>query len=109
MPEAQVDVALKVLEREFYDWNRAALGGGTDFQSWVRGVVNHHLANPAQSPSKGRSTERPVALHWFDEDRPASCEYCGFYLDSTSTRRKRFCSDVCRVRAWRVRKRLPAG
>jgi hypothetical protein len=55
------------------------------------------------------SKSQPVALHSHDEGAATSCEYCGFYLDFTATRRNRFCSDVCRVRAWGLRQRLAAG
>jgi hypothetical protein len=103
-----VDVTLRVPEREFFDWNRAALREKIDLQTWMRGVLNHHVATPAPRPSRDTPTRQPVALHWHDEDRPTSCEYCGFDLDYTATRRKRFCSDLCRVRAWRVRRRLAA-
>jgi hypothetical protein len=55
------------------------------------------------APPKRRPKDHPPPLHWLEEDVPRWCEYCGGYLDFAATRRKQFCSDICRVRAWRVR------
>ena len=109
MAKPDVEILLRVPEPEFFDWNRAAFHAETDLQTWVRRVVNHHLAVPAPRAGNRPLPNQPDALHWRDdEDIRMSCEYCGFDLDFTATRRKRFCSDVCRVRAWRLRKRSSA-
>jgi hypothetical protein len=106
MPEAEhVDVPLSIPEEEFLAWNRAAFKTRNDLHSWVRMVVNRALASPTPRPG-ARSVEHPQALHWLDDDPHRPCEYCGLRLDFTATRRKRFCSDVCRVNAWRLRKRV---
>jgi hypothetical protein len=95
-------VSALIPEAEFFEWNRAAQQAGMDLSTWLRTLVNDRhspIERVAESPE-------PVApLQWRDEREWPSCEYCGHYLDFTATRRKRFCSDVCRVKAWRFQKR----
>jgi hypothetical protein len=108
MAEPIVEISLRVPESEFFDWNRAALRASSDLQVWVRDVVNHHIATPAPRVEDRTLPNHTEPLHWLDDDAVRMyCEYCGFDLDFTATRRKRFCSDICRVRAWRLRKRSP--
>jgi hypothetical protein len=107
MAEPMIEIPVRVSEEEFVAWSRRALQTKSELPAWVRTVVNHALAAP--TPRKPRPTARTgSALHWLDDEHAYACDYCGFDLDYTATRRKRFCSDVCRVRAWRVRKRLGA-
>lgn len=104
----QKNLVLSVLvsEAEFIDWNRAAERSGGDLSTWVRALVNARLAAPIQPVERSPAVGRKTPLHWRDERGWPSCEYCGFDLDFRATRRKRFCSDVCRVKAWRFQKRV---
>src|SRR5687768_3047005 len=101
--QPDIEVGVRVLEEEFLAWNRAALKADLDLGAWVRMVVNHRLA---PKPTSEAAPPRPRALHWLEDDPRDQCEYCGWSLDVTATRRKRYCRDECRVRAWRLRKRL---
>jgi hypothetical protein len=110
MPKVEnTKVELYLPHEEWLDWNRAAQKAGSDLPSWIRTVVNAAQAAPAPS-RKASPRARSEALHWDDEaGYAAACGYCGFPLEFTATRRKQYCSDECRVRAWRVRKRREAA
>jgi hypothetical protein len=102
-------VELFLTEEEWLDWNRAALNSKRELPSWVRMVVNAARAAPPAPRKRPNVVYRTDALVWADEEsRPTNCEYCGSTLDWAWTRRRRFCADECRVRAWRARKRQAA-
>jgi hypothetical protein len=107
-------IPVQVSEAEFARWNAAAQRKRMSVDAWVRTTINEYLraaagadgprraANSEQEPAHRRS--RPLA--WDDEvDDLRECEYCGWWLDLDATRRKRYCSDTCRIRAWRFRRR----
>jgi hypothetical protein len=104
-----IDVVLKLSEEEFLDWNRAAQRAKTDLPAWVVETVRSHRAAASAQPARRRLRDQPPALSWLEDDPPMWCEYCGDSLDFTATRRKRFCSDICRVRAWRFNNRQAAA
>lgn len=106
---ANTKVELYLPNEEWLEWNRAAQKARIDLPAWIRTVVNAARAGPALIRESSSRASRE-ALHWEDEAGYANhCGYCGFFLDFTATRRKRYCSDSCRVRAWRVRKRQEAA
>lgn len=108
MSAPTIEVSIRVSEEEFAAWNRRALRTDTDLSGWVRAIVNLALAEPTPRPPRS-TAPIALALHRLDEEPPYSCEYCGFDFDFTATMRRRFCSDLCRVKAWRLRKRLGAA
>jgi hypothetical protein len=106
MPKAaHTKVELYLPHEEWLNWNRAAEKARSDLPAWIRTVVN--AARVARAPSRKTSSRaQRESLHWEDEaGYAAACGYCGHPLDYTATRRKQYCSDPCRVRAWRVRAR----
>lgn len=106
MPDpANTKVELYLPREEWLDWNRAAQKAQSDLPNWIRTVVN--AARVARAPTpKPTPRARRAPLEWEDEaGYAADCGYCGMPLEYTATRRKQYCSDRCRVRAWRVRKR----
>jgi hypothetical protein len=103
--QRNVELSVFVSEAEFVDWNRAAERAGADLSTWVRTLVNARLVAPIQPVERSPAARPGTPLRWLDEGGWRSCEYCGDYLDFTATRRKRFCSEVCRVKAWRFHKR----
>jgi hypothetical protein len=106
MADPPVTIEILLPQDEWLDWNRAAVRAKSDLPNWVRMVVNT-AQTPRDVPRRRRAPrETPEPLHWEDEMAyERRCGYCGVLFDYDVTRRKRYCSDVCRVRAWRVRKR----
>jgi hypothetical protein len=103
---SEIEVSVRVSEAEFLAWNRAAFKARYELEDWLRIVVNEKLRQraPRSSPRPEPARRRP--LEPLEDEPPYQCEYCGWMFDFTATRRKRYCSDDCRVKAWRLRKRL---
>jgi hypothetical protein len=104
-----VEISLLIPEAEFLAWSRIAERHRSDLPAWIRTVVNHHIETPVARPTS--TTRAPSALgaptlYRLDQaTQPSACEYCGLQLPFDATRRRRYCSDECRVRAWRYRTR----
>jgi hypothetical protein len=104
-PNAKAEmVELRLQREEWLDWNRAAQKAGLSLPDWIHTRVNAARAKGTPASKAALYTEIE-ALAWEDEASYAlNCGYCGGRLYA-ETRRRRYCSDRCRVRAWRVRKR----
>jgi hypothetical protein len=110
MAERDVEVSLRLSEAEFVGWSRAAAKSNTDLPSWIRTIISDHVARPTPHAETAGPAGGPEALHWLDgSDIFRACEFCGSGLAFTATRRRRFCSDECRLRAWRLRVRSAAS
>jgi hypothetical protein len=68
--------------------------------AWICEAVN--LVLYGELPETDRLTGRRQRL----TARVGRCWWCGGDLGNVRTRRRRYCSDPCRVKAWRRRRRL---
>jgi hypothetical protein len=91
---------------EFDQWNRAAQLRRLPLDSWVRAVVNAELARKAAAADEPPPPRVTASARLIDDYNPLrDCEYCGFPVAGDSSARRRYCSDRCRVYAFRARRR----
>jgi hypothetical protein len=79
--------------------------------TWIRTKVLQEPNRPAaREPFRDIRNSGQGLIGDDLRDLPTHCEYCGFPLRAVNmTRRKRFCSDTCRVTAWRLKRRRAAA
>jgi hypothetical protein len=92
-------VTLTISDLEYARWKAEASHHQLVLGVWIRRAVR--LVFETEIEGSITITGRPKRLSAV----VVKCEWCGGGLGS-ATVRKRFCSDPCRVKAWRVRKRL---
>jgi len=90
---------IEVPEKELERWEAEAKHRGVRVESWARRMLRFVLEAEVEGEttvSLGR--QRRLASEAF------KCLWCGGPFGTpTATARRRYCSDVCRVRAWRFR------
>lgn len=95
-------VRLTISDLEYARWKAEASHHQLALAAWIRRAVRLVLETEIEGSTT--ITGRPKRLSAV----VVKCEWCGGGLGS-ATVRKRFCSGPCRVKAWRVRKRLLRG
>ena len=91
-------ITLNLLDAEYDAWRKEASRYQLGVDEWVRRAVRLFLQVEIEGTTT--ITGRPKRL----SAAVMQCEQCGAGLGG-STVRRRFCSDLCRVRAWRGRQR----
>jgi hypothetical protein len=96
------DAAIKIVLEEAQYRRLVALAGRRQksVDQWVSEIVERVIAaeQPGKINAELNALERPI-LRVDPPQRP--CKFCGQPLDRQATTRRAYCSDVCRVRAWR--------
>lgn len=95
-------ISVRVSRDEYETWVGHAQTRGIPVAEWVYRAVR--LVLEADLPGTTTITGRPKRLL----SRAVKCHWCGAGFEGAATRRRRYCSDVCRVRAWRARTRSSA-
>jgi hypothetical protein len=91
-------IRLSLDDMERARWQHEAERYDLPLDAWVIRVVRHML--DMQRKQMGPSVRgRP----WSAAGEAALCRWCGRVLPTWVTVRRRYCSDVCRVQAWRSR------
>ena len=92
-------VGVDLNSAEMRAWGRAATVAGVLLGDWIRAVVNQALIDEefrlAVEAERFRLPQRPRRV-------PRPCWWCGADLPLGATRRRRYCTAECRVRAWRA-------
>jgi hypothetical protein len=93
-------LTIEVPEEELERWEAEAKHRGIQVESWARRMLRFVLeAEVAGETTVTLGRQRRLAAEAF------KCMWCGGPLGTrTATLRRRYCSDVCRVRAWRYRR-----
>lgn len=94
-----VPVMFLVPEPELKGWDAEARRLGESIEDWIRRMGNFVVATGLSDGSEtplGRATLSSLM---------SRCHYCEEDLPGLSTVRRRYCSDICRVQAWRARRR----
>jgi hypothetical protein len=99
-----VTVRIGVPESEFERWETEARRQNMTVDEWLRRVSNFVLDAEVEG-AKVISTGRQRML----ASIAVKCAWCGDGLGVNRSIRKKYCSDNCRVLAWRMRKRLEAA
>ena len=93
-------VTLTVPDAEYDAWQNEARHHRVPVADWIRRALRLVLESEIQGTTTitgGRKRLSSAVM---------KCEWCGGGLGvSNPTLRRRFCSDPCRVKAWRTRKR----
>jgi ferredoxin len=91
-------ITVTVSDSEHSRWAKEARHHELPLGAWIRRTVRLVLETEIEGTTTitGRPKRLSAAL--------MRCELCGRGLGS-STVRRRFCSDVCRVKAWRAKQR----
>jgi hypothetical protein len=87
-------------EAEHAKWAAEAKRRGMTVERWLRTVANFVIAAEVEGESVGSLGRRRMLA-----DVAMTCALCGRALGSSRTIRKQYCSDECRVAAWRMRQR----
>jgi predicted nucleic acid-binding Zn ribbon protein len=104
-----IAIGLEISESEFAEWNRAAQLRRLQLDSWLRAIVNNEIARRAATPGKPVPPRVASFARLKDDYNPLrDCEYCGWPIAGDSSARRRYCSDKCRVYAFRARRRKAA-
>jgi hypothetical protein len=95
-----VKVSAPVSEYELWLIEAQRRGIKDDLGKWLRVVANYAIAAEVDG-------ERPASLGRRRRlaEVAMNCVNCGTALGMKRSARKRYCSDVCRVTAWRMRQR----
>jgi hypothetical protein len=92
---------LEVPEEELERWEAEAKHRGVTVESWARRMLRFVL----EAEIEGETTVTLERQRRLDSEA-FRCAYCGGPFGTrNATLRRRYCSDVCRVRAWRQRSR----
>ena len=97
-------VRIGLPEFEFQRWETEAQRQNLTVDEWLRRVGNFVLDAEVEG-TKVISTGRRRML----ASIAMKCAWCGDGLGVDRSLRKKYCSDNCRVLAWRMRKRLAAA
>jgi hypothetical protein len=104
-----IAIGLEMSESEFAEWNRAAQLRRLPLDSWIRAIVNGELVRKAAAAGEPVPPRVTTFARLKDDYNPLrDCEYCGLPVAGDSTARRRYCSDNCRVYAFRARRRQNA-
>lgn len=101
-PRRPVRVELTVPASELSRWSKEARRQQLRTEDWVRRLANLALA-------AGLSSDVTTAGERAMVDLMTSCVWCSADLPGDSTIRRMYCSDRCRVLAWRDRRRSNTG
>jgi hypothetical protein len=95
-----VKVSVPVSEYELWLTEAQRRGLKDDVGKWLRVLANYAIAADVDG-------ERPASLGRRRRlaEVAMACVNCGKALGMNRSARKRYCSDVCRVTAWRMRQR----
>src|SRR5437660_1125700 len=104
MPEPIVAIMLE--EGEHRRWVAAAGRAGQPVDRWVRDLINRVV--DAERAGRRVAVMREL-IPPTPPQEPRKCEVCGQALSARATSRRLYCSDACRVRAWRRRKAHKPG
>lgn len=88
---------MRVPEDELQKWQGHASTQGMPIGEWIYRAVR--LVLETDVPGTTTITGKPKRLL----SRVMTCSWCDRKLDQTATRRRKYCSEKCRVRAWRAR------
>lgn len=88
-------VSIRVSADELEQWRGHATTQQIPLGEWIYRAVRLVLETDILETTT--ITGRPKRLL----SRVVKCVWCGGQLGPRATRRRRFCSDACRVRAWR--------
>jgi hypothetical protein len=95
-----VPLTLQVPDNEFRRWEAEALHFGIPVADWASRAVT--LVLDTEIPGTETLARKPKRL----SSAVMKCKKCGGPLGGDPpTLRRRYCSDICRVRAWRARRR----
>jgi hypothetical protein len=98
------EIKIELDDDRYRRWVIAAGRSNTPaVEEWVSSLIDRVIA--AEAPGR-----RNPVLHELDPPplpEVRSCQLCGSPLAADTTLRRTYCSDLCRVRAWR-RKRRPS-
>jgi hypothetical protein len=89
---------------EDVQYRRALAVAGRQSQSvdeWATGIIEKVIA--AEEPGKVNPVLHDMARPERLQLPTRHCKYCGEELKQLATARRAYCSDLCRVRAWRLR------
>jgi hypothetical protein len=95
-------VGVEVPTREFNRWNKQAQAEHLDLPDWMRTTLNRYVAEREEMRNLGAQPVRSAG----SEALALHCDWCGIRIP-TGTVRRRFCTDRCRVSAWRAARRPP--
>jgi predicted nucleic acid-binding Zn ribbon protein len=97
---SSVRVQIRVPPTEFQRWTDHAERERLELDHWLRRIVNFVLdaeIDGTKSVTLGHQRRLITEVR--------KCVWCGRALPPPIDVRKRYCSDSCRVRAWRARRR----
>ena len=93
-------IEIAVPEADHAKWAAEAERRGMTIERWLRTVANFIIAAEVEGERVGSLGRRRMLA-----DVAMTCALCGREFDSSRTIRKQYCSDECRVAAWRMRQR----
>jgi hypothetical protein len=93
-----VEIRIRLTQDEFDRW-QAAAGTVHTVEEWARRMCNYALRIEVEGSRASFGRRRLL-----EEVAWRQCAWCGGWLESRTIRRI-YCSDTCRVQAWRSRQR----
>jgi hypothetical protein len=96
----RIRIEVAVPEADHVKWAAEAERRGMTVERWLQTVANFVIAAEVEGERVGSLGRRRMLA-----DVAMTCALCGSELSPSRTIRKQYCSDECRVAAWRMRQR----